>query len=132
MAEIQKLANVDLKIEVLIEEDKIALSGLNVDVLKAENQIMDVILGVEKVRKQFFQFQWGFLSGSEVELYPENINFKLEEAYQRKETILKFEVNGRSMVVDLNSLTEYFEDDPGDTVRVVRKDKYSAAGKLLC
>lgn len=132
MAEIQKLASDDLKIDVLIEEEKITLSGLKIDVLTAENQIKDVILNVEKVRKEFFQFEWGYLSGSDVELYPEKISFKLEEAFKSNAKKIKFETaDGRTLVVDFNDLVEYYEDNIGDVARVVRKDKYSSAGKFV-
>ncbi|VDI06302.1 poly [ADP-ribose] polymerase 10/14/15 [Mytilus galloprovincialis] len=72
--------------------------------------------------------QWYFISvedtGQKLEEYPAEVNLLLEQALKNNEPQAFFLDNsGNKYIVDFNTYEEYPEDDPSDTVAVLRKSK---------
>ncbi|VDH94340.1 Hypothetical predicted protein, partial [Mytilus galloprovincialis] len=77
--------------------------------------------------------QWYVISvedtGQKLEGYPAEVNLLLEQAFLNNEPQAFFLDNsGNKYIVDLTNYEEYPEDDPSDTVAVLRKSKMTGSG----
>ena len=113
---------------------RIQLHGLLEDVMNASEMIHKVIRDAEKnlQEKQAAELmasmvEWCFLDttgSNDLNKYPPHLNMQLEKALRNQETRTSFlDDQGKRYFVDLTTYEEYPEDDPTDTVKVIRKSK---------
>ena len=102
--------------------------------MNASEMIHKVIRDAEKNRQEkqaaelmASMVEWCFLdttAGNNLNKYPPHLNLQLEKALRNQETRTSFlDDQGKRYVVDLTTYEEYPEDDPLDTVKVIRKSK---------
>ncbi|KAL3863200.1 hypothetical protein ACJMK2_004966 [Sinanodonta woodiana] len=112
---------------------RVRIEGLHADVGKVKSEVLNLIRSIEKMENKeikaamFSQLvQWYYIEitadGQDLVEYSKDINAAIEEAYQRKEKILKLYTK-IPIIIDFEALEEYPETDPDDKVKVLRKDK---------
>lgn len=126
-------------VKVVIDKDKgqIKLQGLISNVSDAVSEANDIIRSADHA-KQTGQIekivtdmvQWYYLEEDKtknkktLKEYPPEVNLILETALKDQKKMVSFySQDGSKYVIDLNSYEEYPEDDPKDSVQVLRKSK---------
>ncbi|XP_071171106.1 uncharacterized protein [Mytilus edulis] len=121
--------------EVEIEFDKkmgrIKVRGLIENLSEAVDEFHKILRDVDR-QKQTQQHamlvadmvQWYFISEQKQEKYPPEVNLILEQALKNNDRQASFYDNSENKyIVDLNTYTEFPENDPNDIVTVLRKSK---------
>ncbi|XP_076464939.1 protein mono-ADP-ribosyltransferase PARP14-like [Babylonia areolata] len=113
----------------------IICDGLHTQVFECVNEINSVIRKMEHEQQKeeaasmlASMVRWCFLevttTGTEQKEYQPMENYAIETAYRDKKSCAKItDIAGSVFVIDFNSMMEYPEADPSDTVSVMRKDK---------
>ncbi|VDI82837.1 Ca-activated chloride channel homolog [Mytilus galloprovincialis] len=131
--------------EVEIEFNKkigcINVRGLIENLSNAIDEVHKIIRDLDRQKQKQQQHakivpdmvQWYFFSiedtGQKLEEYPQEVNLILEQAFKKHEPQAFFLNNsGNKYVVDFNTYEEFPEDDPSDTVVVLRKSKLTGSG----
>lgn len=102
--------------------------------MNASEKVYQMIRRAESIRQEqqaadlmASMVEWCFLDPSasnDLTKYPSNISLQLEKALRKQETRTSFkDGEGKNYIVDLTTYEEYPEDDPTDTVKVIRKSK---------
>lgn len=114
---------------------RIKVRGLIENLSEAMDEVHKILRDVDRQRQKqqhaklvADMVQWYFISvedtGQKLEEYPAEVNLILEQALKKNEPQAFFLDNsGNKYIVDFNNYEEYPEDDPSDTVAVLRKSK---------
>ncbi|KAL3863209.1 hypothetical protein ACJMK2_004975 [Sinanodonta woodiana] len=134
VSEIERIGRkhqVQIKVEKRI--GRVRIEGLHADVGRVKTEVLNLMSGIEKMENKKKQeamlsqlVQWYYIEitedREELVCYSEHINATIEEAYQRKEKILKLPADV-PIIIDFDTFEEYPITDPSNKVKVIRKDK---------
>ncbi|XP_076101153.1 protein mono-ADP-ribosyltransferase PARP14-like [Mytilus galloprovincialis] len=139
-----KIMKLEETCEVEIDINKriglIKVRGLIENLSEAMDEVHKILRDIErqKQKQQHAKLvkdmvQWYFISvedtGQKLEEYPPEVNLLLEQALKNNEPQAFFLDNsGNKYIVDFTNYEEYLEDDPSDTVAVLRKSKMTGSG----
>ncbi|KAK3606050.1 hypothetical protein CHS0354_006395 [Potamilus streckersoni] len=132
ISEIEKIGqkhNVKLTLEKRI--GRVRIEGIVTDVARGKTEVLSLLREIErsdfkeKQSTMLLQLvQWRFLESTDESQewldYDKNTNAKIEEAYQRKDKVLKLP---GGIIIDFEALEQYPEIDPTVKLTVLRKDK---------
>ena len=125
----------DVELELKERVGRIIIKGLIENISDALDEVHKIIKDVDrqKQKQQHARLvadmvQWYFISvedtGQKLEEYPPEVNLILEQALKNNDQQAFFLDNsGNKYIVDFTTYEEFPEDDPSDTVAVLRKSK---------
>lgn len=118
----------------------ISVDGPTKPVADVIHHLQGKLLHIERARHQkasaeelYKIAQWNYEEITETEFketpYEKQLNYRIEQAYKNHDTTFEFvdDNEGEAFVIDFNQLIEYRKSDPGDTLKVIRKDILKAA-----
>ena len=121
---------------------RIMIRGLPENLSEAVDHVHKIIRDVDRQKQKHEHaqlvkdmVQWYFISveatGQKLEEYPPEVNLTLEQALKNNDPQAFFLDNsGNKYIVDFTAYEEFPEDDPTDTVKVLRKSKMT--GETIC
>ncbi|KAL3863204.1 hypothetical protein ACJMK2_004970 [Sinanodonta woodiana] len=112
---------------------RVKIKGLCANVKQAKIEVLNLMRSIEKIENKEKQaamlsqlVQWYYIDitsdGEDLVEYSKNTNATIEEAYQRKEKIVRVQADD-PFIIDFDTFEEYPVTDPDDRVKVLRKDK---------
>ncbi|XP_061194327.1 protein mono-ADP-ribosyltransferase PARP14-like [Saccostrea echinata] len=126
----------DVKMSIEQQRGVIMIEGLTEEVANAKDKIHELLRHFQKERWLDEEaklvadtVQWSVMVKDQMtgidklEDYPERQNMYLENAYKKKQNIVKLKAVDGDIIVDLTTMKEYPADDPTQTDNVVRKEK---------
>ncbi|KAL3863199.1 hypothetical protein ACJMK2_004965 [Sinanodonta woodiana] len=134
---ISEIERIGRKRHALIKVEKrlgrVRIEGLHADVGKVKSEVVNLIRSIEKMENKEKQaamlsqlVQWYYIEitadGQDLVEYSKDVNVTIEEAYQRKEKIVRVQADV-PIIIDFDAFEEYPVKDPDDKVKVLRKDK---------
>ncbi|KAL3863201.1 hypothetical protein ACJMK2_004967, partial [Sinanodonta woodiana] len=137
---VSEIERIGRKSHALIKVEKrvgrIRIEGLHADVGKVKSEVLNLIRSIEKMENKEKQaamlsqlVQWYYINitpdGKDLVEYSKNTNATIEEAYQRKDKIVRVQADV-PIIIDFDVFEEYPIADPDDRVQVIRKDKIKA------
>ena len=126
----QKGKDKNIRVEIDHDLGKIRLHGLVKDMMHVKDDIHGMIRAFDKSAHEHQQakllaniVKWIYLKGDKQYPFPDTMNKKIEEAFNKKES--KVRVKDRSGVeyeIDFANMTEHDVKNPKQTFTVIRRD----------